>query len=121
MLFDNVTGPVNSCVFPFVVMFAAKSEAPNTDNEVAPYVPSDFWIAELRSSAPVIAITPSLFVPPTTLLNLTIGSFPPVVIVKSLAVTPSLFTVEPKTMVSLPAVAAVFKVLAAPLNVTAPE
>ena len=42
MLFDNVTGPVNSCVFPFVVMFAAKSEAPDTDIEVAPYVPSDF-------------------------------------------------------------------------------
>ena len=68
----------------------------------------------LRSSAPVIAIAPSGFVPPTTPSNLTVGVFPPVVIVKFLAVAPSLFTVELKIIVSPASVTAVVKVVTAP-------
>jgi len=74
----------------------------------------------LRSSAPVIAIAPNGFVPPTTPSNLTVGVFDPVVMVKALAVAPSLSTVEPNTIVSPAAVAEVVKVLSPPLTVTAP-
>ena len=73
-----------------------------------------------RSSVPVIAIAPTGYIPPTTPLNLTVGVLPPVVIVKSLRVAPSLFTVELKTIVSPAAVAAVVKVVAAPKVTASP-
>ena len=75
----------------------------------------------LRSSAPVIAIAPNGFVPPTTSLNLIVGVAPPVVMVKARGVAPSLSTVEPNTIVSPAAVAEVVKVLAALFTITAPE
>ena len=74
----------------------------------------------LRSSAPVIAIASNGFVPPTTPLNLTVGVFPPVVIVKALAAEASLFTVEPKIIVSPAVLDVVVQVLLPPLTVTAP-
>ena len=73
-----------------------------------------------RSSAPVIAIAPTGFIPPTTPLNLTVGVGPPVVIVKALGVAPSLSTVELKTIVSPAAVAAVVKVVPAPKVMVSP-
>ena len=73
-----------------------------------------------RSSAPVIAIAPTGFVPPTTPLNLIVGVAPPVVSVKALAVAPSLSTVEPKTIVSPAEAEVVVKVLSALFIVNAP-
>ena len=81
----NVTAPEYVCI-PEVLTLAPKSETPDTVNDAAPAELSEvFCIIALRSNAPVIAIAPNGFVPPTTPLNLTVGVLDPAVIVKALA------------------------------------
>ena len=117
---ETVTAPEYVCI-PEVLTLAPKSETPDTVNDAAPAELSEvFCIIALRSNAPVIAIAPNGFVPPTTPLNLTVGVLDPAVIVKALAVPPSLSTVEPNTIVSPAEVAEVVRVLSPPLTVTAP-
>ena len=107
----NVTAPEYVCI-PEVLTLAPKSETPDTVNDAAPAELSEvFCIIALRSNAPVIAIAPNGFVPPTTPLNLTVGVLDPVVIVKALAAVTSLSTVEPNTIVSPAEVDEVVKVL----------
>jgi len=88
----NVTAPVYVCV-PLVVTFAPKSAVVETESEVADV------IAALRSSAPVIAIAPSVRLPPTTPLNST--SDEPTLRVKLLVSEASEFTVPLKVTCAL--------------------
>ena len=96
------------CV-PVVVTSAPKLDTPLTLNEVASV------IAAFKSRAPVIAIAPTAWLPPTIPSKLISVELPPVASVKFLLVLFALLTVSSNVITSL----LVVKVTAA-LKVTAP-